>query len=286
MNSFFKGKFQDKVLLMFIIPLVLFGSFAVDVYGDTLTHITSISEIGMPEGSIDSHAGYWGSSRLELNYREQSTIDPSTLVSSRNIYSRVKKISSTGKYLLLWQNEQIGSIIRYSLSSDSSLSSWDKGKILFDKTTMTFNEAGFAKQEITKSYTNADAVVLGDGKTILAVASFRAGKVGDYSLLGNKRYALLNKYCGIDLRYSTDGGVTWSDIQRVYTGYNWEPSFHVVDDNTVQVYFSQVAVAMEHTGIEHSTGVAMFTLTKNGTGWVSDSVPVNGRSFSKTTTSF
>lgn len=252
---------------------------------EILTHITSIKEL-TPVNTEDSHKNYWKNSRLELNYREQFKINSSDLQNKINIYPRVKKIENYNKYILFYQNGQIGSKINYTISNDSTLSTWSYPQVLFDKTKMSVSEKKISSKQTYKYYTTCDAVVLNDGKTILAISSFRPGKIGNYSLLDNKRYDLLNKYSGIDLRYSNDGGQTWSQPQKIYTGYNWEPTLNVINDEIVQVYFSQVAISMEHTGIEHSSGIGQFTLTKSVNGWTSDSQTESNWNFSATKTVF
>lgn len=276
-----------KVLLYLFFVVCSVFAFCNEISAEVLTHITSVSEL-TPSSSKNSHKDLWKSSRLELDYRSQVLLNNSKLVSNMSIYPRIKKISSTNNYILLYQNSQIGSKVRYMLSEDASLKNWESAKVLFDVSNMSFSEKGFSNKTVEKYYTTGDAAVLEDGKTILAVASFRVGTIGanKYSLLANKKYSLVNKYSGIDLKYSTDGGKTWSAAQRVYTGYNWEPILNVIDNNTVQVYFSQVAVSMEHTGIEHSSGIGKFTLTRSGNGWKSSSSKIEGRNFTSTKTVF
>ena len=63
-----------------------------------------------------------------------------------------------------------------------------------------------------RRYSNCDGLVLSNGD-ILAVASYRA----------NNGYRDLPKDAGIEMRRSTDNGVTWSEPVSVYQGVNWEP---------------------------------------------------------------
>jgi len=261
-----------------------------------LDSITSVSDLKVTS-TKNSHSSALPSSRLELNYREQIKLDSSVLGQANSLYPRIKRLNSSGKYILFYQNATIAGTVRYIISNDSSLTSWGEDQVLFKKNSRTIAEADVKKYKLPsnaahKYYTTADAVVLSDGKTILATSSFRPSAIGEgeveYSILNNKQYDLLNKYSGIDLVYSNDGGVTWSKAITVYQGYNWEPNLHVIDDNTVQVYFSQVAISMEDVGIEHSSGVAMVTLTKNSDGtWENKNItPKKGKNYSPTTTVF
>ena len=94
---------------------------------------------------------------------------------------------------------------------------------------------------------------------ILAVASCRA----------NSGYRDLPEDAGIELRRSTDNGVTWSEPVKIYQGVNWEPFLLELPTGELHCYFTDSS----RTGLEGhdtDTGTAMVVSADGGKTWSPD----------------
>ena len=105
---------------------------------------------------------------------------------------------------MFYHNNQIGASCSYATSMDFKTWSY-KGKVF---TNYSITDSKGEKND--RRYSNCDGLVLSNGD-ILTVASYRA----------NNGYRDLPKDAGIEMRRSTDNGVTWSEPVSVYQGVNW-----------------------------------------------------------------
>ena len=212
--------------------------------------ITPIGELNQGTPIINSHADVTKRSSLMMNYRMLVTME-----SSYPRYPRIKKMKN-GDYILFYHNgsanNNIGRRCVYALSKD--LKTWrNKGEI--------FNSYDIIDSKGNKNihcYANCDGLVLSNGD-ILAVASCRA----------NSGYRDLPEDAGIELRRSTDNGVTWSEPVKIYQGVNWEPFLLELPTGELHCYFTDSS----RTGLEGhgtDTGTAMVVSTDGGKTWKPD----------------
>ena len=193
--------------------------------------ITPIGELNQGTPIINSHADVTKRSSLMMNYRMLVTME-----SSYPRYPRIKKMKNCV----------------YALSKD--LKTWsNKGEI--------FNSYDIIDSKGNKNihcYANCDGLVLSNGD-ILAVASCRA----------NSGYRDLPEDAGIELKRSTDNGVTWSEPIKIYQGVNWEPFLLELPTGELHCYFTDSS----RTGLEGhgtDTGTAMVVSTDGGKTWKPD----------------
>ena len=212
--------------------------------------ITPIGELNQGTPIINSHADVTKRSSLMMNYRMLVTME-----SSYPRYPRIKKMKN-GDYILFYHNgsanNNIGRRCVYALSKD--LKTWsNKGEI--------FNSYDIIDSKGNKNihcYANCDGLVLSNGD-ILAVASCRA----------NSGYRDLPEDAGIELKRSTDNGVTWSEPIKIYQGVTWEPFSLELPTGELHCYFTDSS----RTGLEGhgtDTGTAMVVSTDGGKTWKPD----------------
>ena len=210
--------------------------------------ITPIGELNQGTPIINSHADVTKRSSLMMNYR--------MLVTMESSYPRYPRIKKNGDYILFYHNgsanNNIGRRCVYALSKD--LKTWsNKGEI--------FNSYDIIDSKGNKNihcYANCDGLVLSNGD-ILAVASCRA----------NSGYRDLPEDAGIELKRSTDNGVTWSEPIKIYQGVNWEPFLLELPTGELHCYFTDSS----RTGLEGhgtDTGTAMVVSTDGGKTWKPD----------------
>ena len=215
-----------------------------------LCSITPIGELNQGTPIINSHTDVTKRSSLMMNYRMFVTME-----SSYPRYPRIKKMKN-GNYILFYHNgsanNNIGRRCVYALSKD--MKTWiNKGEI--------FNSYDIIDSKGNKNihcYANCDGLVLSNGD-ILAVASCRA----------NSGYRDLPEDAGIELRRSTDNGVTWSEPVKIYQGVNWEPFLLELPTGELHCYFTDSS----RTGLEGhgtDTGTAMVVSTDGGKTWRPD----------------
>ena len=215
-----------------------------------LCSITPIGELNQGTSIINSHADVTKRSSLMMNYRTLVTMED-----SYPRYPRIKKMKN-GDYILFYHNgsanSNIGRRCVYALSKD--LKTWsNKGEI--------FNSYDIIDSKGNKNihcYANCDGLVLSNGD-ILAVASCRA----------NSGYRDLPEDAGIELKRSTDNGVTWSEPIKIYQGVNWEPFLLELPTGELHCYFTDSS----RTGLEGhgtDTGTAMVVSTDGGKTWKPD----------------
>ena len=215
-----------------------------------LCSITPIGELNQGTPIINSHTDVTKRSSLMMNYRMFVTME-----SSYPRYPRIKKMKN-GDYILFYHNgsanSNIGRRCFYALSKD--MKTWiNKGEI--------FNSYDIIDSKGNKNihcYANCDGLVLSNGD-ILAVASCRA----------NSGYRDLPEDAGIELRRSTDNGVTWSEPVKIYQGVNWEPFLLELPTGELHCYFTDSS----RTGLEGhgtDTGTAMVVSTDGGKTWRPD----------------
>ncbi len=215
--------------------------------------INTIDTLNYEQPSADSHGGFSSHSGVELNFREYTEITPDVLMTTGAIYPRIK-VMADGRYIMFYQNAQIGSNIYYTTSDDTL--NWSRGELLFK--LHAANGVGGEADSIR--YSTCDAFVLANGD-ILAVASYRYN-------LGYSKDASMG---GLVIRRSEDNGKTWSEEKEIYKGINWEPFMTQTDDGEVQIFFTHNAPKFYLDGKLDkdylSSGVGMLRSNDNGKTW-------------------
>ncbi len=217
---------------------------AVDGYNYGNVKIHAISELNL-EGEVDDHANAHGKSNFELNFREYFEVPRKSTTTMNPYYPRLKKVADDN-YLLFYNIGKTDPSCFVARSKD--LKSWEVGCALFEGTENTH-------------YATCDAVVLKNGD-VLAVASFRPTDWGAYTSDMTKS--------GIVLRRSSDGGKTWSEMTRIYTGMNWEPYLLQLESGEVQCFFTHTAPYTYLYGYnkkQRSSGVGLIRSYDNGATW-------------------
>lgn len=216
-----------------------------------IVNITPIEKLNAAAEAVNSHADVTSRSSLMMNYR--TFVTPSTEVKATYPrYPRIKRMKN-GNYILFYHNgsanSNIGSGCDYAISTDMKV--WEyKGK-LFEKYAITDGKGD--KNE--RRYANCDGLVLANGD-VLAVAAYRA----------NVGYRDLPKDAGVELKRSTDNGVTWSKPIEIYQGVNWEPYLLELPSGELHCYFTDSS----RTGLEGhgtDTGTAMVVSKDGGKTW-------------------
>ena len=215
--------------------------------------INTISSLNSEKPSADSHGGFSSHSGVELNFREYTEVTPDILLTTGAMYPRVKTMSD-GRYIMFYQNAQIGSNIYYTTSSDTL--EWTRAELLFKLRAAE----GVNGEADSMRFSTCDAVVLANGD-ILAVASYRLN-------LGYSKHASMG---GLMMRRSSDNGKTWSDEEVIYTGINWEPFMIQAPNGEVQIFFTHNAPKFYLDGKLDkdylSSGVGMLRSSDNGRTW-------------------
>jgi len=219
-----------------------------------VAHITPVDKLNQGVPVINSHADVTSRSSLKMNFRTFTTSSIEEKATYPR-YPRVKKMKN-GSYILFYHNgsanSNIGSGCDYAISTD--MRQWvHKGK-LFEKYSITDSKGN--KNE--RRYANCDGLVLSNGD-VLAVASYRA----------NNGYRDLPKDAGVELKRSTDNGVTWSEPIEIYQGVTWEPYLLELPSGELHCYFTDSS----RTGLEGhgtDTGTVMVVSTDGGKTWKPD----------------
>ncbi|MBE6679086.1 MAG: hypothetical protein E7598_01030 [Ruminococcaceae bacterium] len=215
--------------------------------------INTIDMLNNEKPSADSHGGFSSHSSVEMNFRQYVEVTPDILMTTGAMYPRVKQMSD-GRYIMFYQNAQIGSNIYYTTSEDAL--KWSRGELLFK----LHAAKGVNGESDSIRYSTCDGFVLANGD-ILAVASYRYN-------LGYGKDASMG---GLVIRRSTDNGKTWTEEEEIYKGINWEPFMTQTADGEVQIFFTHNAPKFYLDGKLDkdylSSGVGMLRSVDNGKTW-------------------
>jgi len=207
--------------------------------------MTPIENLNQRSSTINSHADVTSRSSLMMNYRSYVEIGADAVQINAPVYPRVRKMAD-GRYIMFYQNNQIGADTYYVVSSD--LQTWTGGARLFARHPIV-DQSG-ANNE--RRFSTCNALVLANGD-VIAVASYRA----------NHNYRHLPQDNGLILSRSTDNGETWSTPVEIYQGTNWEPHLLQLPSGEIHCYFTD---SRTHIG-EYNTGTALIVSNDNGQTW-------------------
>ena len=199
--------------------------------------ISSIYELNDGVVTENSHAAFWQSSNLEMDYRSYTELTSGSLPVSLPVYTRIKKMAN-GLYLLMYQETTGSASCYYAISED--LKSWTNKGYLFQINGST-------------KYKNPDALVLDNGD-ILAFAC-RGGK--------------------IVVKRSTDNALSWSGETVLYEGQGMEPSAIQLKQGAhkgeIQVFYTKSDTSRGYSHGYGDSGTGLITSTDGGYTWSLDS---------------
>ncbi len=213
----------------------------------------TIAELNTGADAIDGHAGEQANSSLELDRRSVAVLTAQDLKTTLSYYYRIKK-RPDGGYILFYSA---------CAARRPNVKALDICCILSDDLITWSEPITLAKSAgSSRNYATADALFLQNGD-LLAVYSYRPKEGYETDLCSS----------GLEIRRSADGGRTWSEPQRIYTGMNWEPNLLQDDDGTVYCAFTHTAPYVHYYGYNktiRSSGSAIIRSTDNGVTWTPD----------------
>ncbi|MBQ9133892.1 MAG: hypothetical protein IJX64_05110 [Clostridia bacterium] len=187
---------------------------------------------------------------LEMNFREISEAAGYPRLEGIE-YPRLKKIADDFYILFYYKSVHL----YYTISTDCM--TWTE-PVVFR------NARDFPIPGIDGIYygRGPDAVVLPDGTILVAYAVHPSvgykTDMDNHSIRVRRGFVMPNKQ------------IAWGIEQTVYVGMNWEPSFQLLDDGTIRLYFTQTAPYTSKYGYDdeiRSSGTGMLTSTDNGYTW-------------------
>ena len=167
-------------------------------------------------------------------------------------YPRVKQLKD-GRYLLIFQREQLGGSIWAAISGD--LQRFSAPRAILREHHVRIPGVGTD----LRKYMTADAAVLDNGDVLL-VCSFRV----------HERYREQVAQNGLVTIRSVDGGETWTPPQVIYIGSNWEPHILALRSGEIHVYFTSIATKIHMHGfntLRRSSGTALIRSLDGGETW-------------------
>ena len=167
-------------------------------------------------------------------------------------YPRIKLLRD-GRYMLIFQTEQLGGTIYCAFSPD--LEQWSDPRPIVSAYKVRMSDGSVD----VRKFMTADAIVLDNGD-ILVVCSYR---VSDHY-----RTAIADN--GLVAIRSCDGGETWSVPEIIYVGTNWEPHVLRLRSGEIHVYFTQIAPKIYLHGfktLRRSSGIGLIRSYDDGKTW-------------------
>jgi len=138
-------------------------------------------------------------------------------------YPRIKRLSN-GSLLMSFSNHHYGWNI-YVRRSDDNGKTWSDALLLRE----TYKTASTVGND-DKVFVNADFIELSDNRILLAYQwRYRLG----YADIPNT-----NNNCGIEIMFSDDFGLTFSEPREVYRGRCWEPAMLQLPSGEIQMYIT------------------------------------------------
>src|SRR5690606_2657700 len=121
--------------------------------------LTPIGDLNQGTVAINSHKDFTSRSSLMMNHRSYVEIGTDQVKVDAPVYPRVRKMED-GRYILFYQNNQIGADSYYVVSSD--LKTWVGGDRVFARHAIT-DHSGAANE---RRFSTCNALVLDNGDII------------------------------------------------------------------------------------------------------------------------
>lgn len=182
--------------------------------------------------ALNSHAGQTGRSSLAFigdTYVRLGKAETIGNLETKDVgvcYPRFVK-TEQGDWLMFFHyiNKTTPAGNKCSFVRSHNLIDWTFEKMLFAPVTGCRSEV--YGDEFTRVYAGVDCLLLPDGR-IMAVAATR--RLADY-----QNFSADN---GLAVRYSSDGGRTWTADQFIGVGSCWEPKPLLLPDGTIHIYYT------------------------------------------------
>jgi hypothetical protein len=164
-------------------------------------------------------------------------------------YPRIKRLSN-GSLLMSFSNHHYGWNI-YVRRSDDNGKTWSDA-LLLRETYKTASTVG----DDDKVFVNADFIELSDNRILLAYQwRYRLG----YADIPNT-----NNNCGIEIMFSDDFGLTFSEPREVYRGRCWEPAMLQLPSGEIQMYITSSQDVKDEISYPRTVVIRSFD---GGTTW-------------------
>ncbi|MBK5195793.1 MAG: exo-alpha-sialidase, partial [Proteiniphilum sp.] len=186
--------------------------------------------------------------------------DESSLVciADEGAYPRLRRLSNNS-LLVVYENRKGDVLVKTSIDEGVS---WSEAVIAWE----AFEQTGSETMTATRiNIANPELIQLPNGDILLA-SNLRPRKEGVYPF-------------SIALKRSSDNGVTWSDAEILYRAGTifkdgcWEPSFLLLPDGTLQIYFANESPYRQSDEQE----ISMLSSTDNGKSWQEEHTTVSFR---------
>ena len=191
-----------------------------------------------------------------IDYSIKWNSETLTCIAEEGFYPRMHRINDNS-LILVYENGRGDVMLKRSLNEGSS---WSEPTIIYE--SFEFRD----QDKSTKiNIANPEFIQLNNGDLLLA-CNLRPSKDGIYPF-------------SIALKMSADNGDTWSQEQIVYEASTifsdgcWEPSFLVLPDGTVQLYFANEYPYNESDEQE----ISMLSSNDSGKTWSSEVTTVSFR---------
>lgn len=187
---------------------------------------------------------------LEMNYRQVSEVTGYPRFVGCE-YPRLKKLADDF-YILFYDR---GVHLYYTTSTDCM--TWTEPVVFRDAAKFPM-PSGSGRYHAE----GADAVLLENGHILVA-----------YSVHPSVNYKTDMDNNGVYVRRGVvmpNKSISWAGETKVYTGQTWEPSFQLLEDGTIRLYFTQIAPYISKYGFDEeirSSGTGMLTSTNYGYTW-------------------
>jgi len=186
--------------------------------------------------------------------------DKSSLVciADEGAYPRLRRLAD-GSLLATYENRRGDVMVRKSMDNGTT---WGESVKAFE----AFDHEDIDKGESTRvNIANPELIQLSGGGILLSV-NLRPQKEGIYPF-------------SIALKRSVDKGVTWSDEEILFRAGTlfcdgcWEPSFLLLPDGTIQIYFANES-PYRHSDEQE---ISMLSSSDNGKTWNGEPITVSFR---------
>ena len=295
--------------------ILLFGILFMSLFNNNVEaiDITKIDDLNNIKKPIDSNRSNTANSTLEFNYRENVVLDSSIAINGKTIdgdgisdidkkayfsYPRLIKLNHPVdgyKYILTYQSTQNRIAFDYAYNNaikndpmhengidiyyirSNDLKTWTEPALLFESNYDDLTRRN--TNNLIYLYYSAEILEYNENKDNKLMALTCKYALSHWKYEG---YSGFNQQ-GLYIKTSTDGGATWSDERKIYTGPCWDASAIQLDSGEIQVYMTHIAPIMyvqssQITGLEtkyhavfsgyhNSSGIAMISSLNYGKDW-------------------
>ena len=231
--------------------------------GDSGVQVHTYSQMNVETDALNSHAGQTGRSSLAFigdSYVRLGVNETGGKPADNDVgvcYPRFVK-TTQGDWLMFFHyvNKSTPAGNKCSYMRSRNLTDWNFEQMLFAPVKYTSAEDG---KECTRVYAGADCLLLPDGRIMAVAATRRFDNYQDHSADN-----------GLAVRYSSDGGRTWTEDQFIGVGSCWEPKPLLLPDGTIHIYYTdsdKIYKGIWEIDINNSGSSYVYS-TDNGASWV------------------